>query len=141
MRKFVVPKTSTVKVDVEQARVERAVMAAKATAPNSSGLSWPPPLKKRRVGRPSRRDLYVDAVCKHIDEHVSVSAIFTLDVPVWWVRGMVILRTEADVEKAHSEIFEETVDPDAKRRKVTESFPKRKKVVPQPDVKAWFMCH
>ena len=76
-----------------------------------------------------------------VDEHVSVSAIFTLDVPVWWVRGMGIKLTEADVEKVHSEIFEETVGADAKRRKVTESLPKRKKVAPQPDVKAWFMCH
>ena len=87
MRKFVVPKTSTEKVDAEQARKERAaVMAAKAGVANSLGLSWPPPLKKR-VGRPSRRDLYVDSVYRHIDEHASVPADFTLDVPVWWVRG------------------------------------------------------
>ena len=82
-------------------------MAAKAAAPNSYGLSWPSPLKKRRVGRPSRRDLHVDAVYKHIDEHASVPADFTLDVLVWWVRGMGIKLTEADVENAHSEIFEE----------------------------------
>ena len=55
MRKFVVPKTSTVKVDAELARMERAaVMAAKAGVANSLGLSWSPPLKKR-VWRPSRR--------------------------------------------------------------------------------------
>ena len=55
MRKFVVLKTSTVKVDAEQARVERAaVMAAMAGVANSLGLSWSPPLKKR-VWRPSRR--------------------------------------------------------------------------------------
>ena len=113
MRKFVVPK----------ARLERvAVMAAKAGVANTLGLSWPPPLKKR-VGRPSRRDLYVDSVYRHIDEHASVPADFTLDVPVWWVRGMGIVRTQADAEKAHSEIFEETVGPDAKRRKVTASPP------------------
>ena len=53
-------------------------MAAKAPAANSLGLSWPPPLKKRRVGRPSRRDLYVDAVYKHIDEHAPMPADFTL---------------------------------------------------------------
>ena len=62
------------------------------------GLSW-------RVGRPSRRDLYVDAVYKHIDEHASVPADFTLGraclVGAWH------MRTEADVENAHSEIFEE----------------------------------
>ena len=76
MRKFVVPKTSTVQVDAEQARMERvAVMAAKAGVANSLGLSWPPPLKKR-VGRPSRRDLYVDSVYKHIDEHASVPAVY-----------------------------------------------------------------
>ena len=74
MRKFVVPKTSTVQVDAEQARMERAaVMAAKAGVANSLGLSWPAPLKKR-VGRPSRRDLYVDSVYKHSDEHASVPA-------------------------------------------------------------------
>ena len=55
--------------------------------------------KKQRVGRPSRRDLYVDSVCKHTDEHASVPADFTLDVPVWWVRGMDNMRTEVDVEK------------------------------------------
>ena len=38
MRKFVVPKNCGVKVDVEQARVERAAV-----------MSWPPPLKKRRA--------------------------------------------------------------------------------------------
>ena len=54
MRKFVVPK----------ARLERvAVMAAKAGVANTLGLSWPPPLKKR-VGRPSRPDLYVWILCQ-----------------------------------------------------------------------------
>ena len=123
MRKFVVPKTSTVKVDTEQARMERAaVMAAKAGVANSLGLSWPPSLKKR-VGRPSRRDLYVDSVHRHIDEHASVPADFTVDVPVWWVRGMGIARTEADADKAHSENFEVTASPPE----------------PHPDVTAWFM--
>ena len=111
-------------------------MAAKAAAANSLGLSWPPPLQKQRVGKPSRRDLYVDAVYKHVDEHASVPADFTRNLPVWWLRGMGIMRTEADVEKAHSEIFEVTVGPDAKRHKVTENLPKRKKVEPRPDVKS-----
>ena len=52
---------------------------------------------------------------------------------------MGIVRTEADVEKAHGEIFEETVVPDAKRRKVTASLPERKNVEPHPDVKTWLM--
>ena len=59
-----------------------------------------------------------------------MTADFTLDVPVWWVRGMSIVRTEADAEKAHSEIFEETVGLDARRRKVMASPPKRKNVEP-----------
>ncbi len=105
MIRFLVPARSTAEADGEKARSERAAArASKAAAAASLGLPWPNPIGKR-VGAPSRRDYYVDAVYKHIDENASLPTDVTLDVPGWWRRGMGIVRTVADLEKDHAQLL------------------------------------
>ena len=125
MRKFVVPTTSSVQVDVEQARVERvAVMAAKSTE-KTFGLSWPPPLTKRGRGTVAAWLVCGCCVYRHIDEHASLPAHFTLDVLDWWLRGMGSVRTETDMEKPHAEILGDTLGFDVKKREVARSLGER----------------
>ena len=83
-------------------------------------LSWRRNLLPRNLQAPSRRDLFVDAVYRHIEEHGSLPTRFILDVFGWWLCGMDSVRTEALMKEAHAEILEVT---DAKKRKVTEIPP------------------
>ena len=104
MDAFLVPRT--LGAQTREARLAaQAELEAECRADASRlGLPWPRPREMRRPGRPSRQQLYNDALYQCISKRTLQADLHTASVPLTWHKGMPVLgeaeRLEADLRLA-----------------------------------------
>ena len=99
MLAYMVPK-KLAPVSDGDARLQRARLDAEWKQAEAERLSllWPRP-RKRAAGRPSRQQLFSDAIYKALEVKSLPGGLESSSVPGWWQPGMALVRTVADVRE------------------------------------------
>eukprot|EP00971_Amphidinium_carterae_P034808 685290-Amphidinium_carterae.1 len=97
-------------------------------AATASGLVWPQP-HKRHVGRPNKKDLWQNALCKAIGSGTLPTGLIS-QPPPWCREGLPLLAQATDVEVIE-EAKPEAAEGEGKRR--------RPKIHHDEEVKDWFL--
>ena len=117
---------------LDDVRAERAAFAL------SVGLSWPPVMRRRSVGRPSWQQLWERALQDHILEHHELPHGVRLQRSAWWRPGEAIDRPLTHEELAHTKtpcaaaaLVEDEPSGSASKRRKIHVDPDRPRLVPR----------
>ena len=145
---FAVPAASLVQQRHDRELERAAFVAWQKERAGALDLPWPPPVEKRKVGRPPRRKCWERALLESIRVGDCPTDV-QREVPTWWSVGMRVYRSEADAEaeaerEAEHEPQEEHdfwAEPEAPVETEEWDAPRKraKRHAFDPAVKGWFV--